>query len=234
MPYLRLAWQWVATHLALTALIFVTLTAGALYLKYRQMAQYQRATAFALDSAKAAADTTRNVNLKSFGDSVAGATRLAFQQEVVRDAIDKALRVVSASKTNIVIHVDTVRASGTGTGVTETADVRKDSFTVRQEPFTVTAAVALPRPPSKGSIKLGVVTDSIQLGVRLQCGEPVRGVRPASILVTTPKWMNAKIEGAQTTPQACNPITVHGGSLSRWFLVPTFLGGLYIGSRITK
>lgn len=221
---------WAKAHILIVLFAALAIYAFTLYLQRNRARADARSNALALDSAQAAAAVTierteANVR-KVLGDSIRAFERRTIQAVIERDAMDRAFHRLSISRSNIVVTIDTVRAAGEAT-VTENADVRRSIFTVRQEPITATAAVALPAPPLLGTIDAKFVIDPIHLGVRLQCGEPVRGIKPATIVVTTPPWMKAEIQGTEQKPELCNPLLgddSHRGVSKWWIPVAAVLG----------
>ena len=160
------------------------------------------------DSLEAAVDTTRVVDLrKIYGDSIRAVERRAIQSELARNAADAALGRVAAANATMAASIASLAARvGSTGGTTETAEGdRKAAFDVRQPPYTAHADVSLPEPPAPGTLDLTVQLDTARLSVRLQCGEPVRDFRPASVLVETPPWLRIRIDSVQQSPDICNP-----------------------------
>ena len=182
----RLGW-WLAGLFALA--LTAALITGA---RYRAAAVR---AAFVADSIEAAADTTRQERW--------GAERRAIQAELARDSLDKALKRSTALRgvVRIVTPPDTIRLEAP---TTDSADLRFGHFDSYRPPYRIHADVSLPPPPGIGVLDLTITPDTAVIGLRVQCGEAVRGIRPATIVVSPPDWMDAYIDTAQVTPLACN------------------------------
>jgi hypothetical protein len=176
--------------------------------------------AFRADSIAAFADTTRTVNAKAIkvlGDSLVGVERLAFQAEIRRDALDKALGRVTHALTNMSLAFRDLRAEGATEPVIDSGDTRTASFKVDSTPYHANAFVALPPAPLPGRFTLDVKLDAAKIGVRVQCGkESNTGIRPASATVTTSPWLTTEIETPKFSPEVCNPES-HGFPWLRFF-----------------
>lgn len=216
---------WASRNIAIVMLAALATYAGILFIQRNRARAEARSNSLARDSAEAAASKSAEIAVNErtkrlLGDSMRAFERRTIQAEIIRDVLDKALNRISIARSNVTVTIDTVRASATAPVATDSGDVRRGVFTVREEPVTATATVAMPKPPALGSLDMRFVIDPIRLGVRLQCGEPVRGIKPASIVVTTPPWMNAQIEGTEQRPELCNPVLAsssHRG-ISRWWI----------------
>jgi hypothetical protein len=195
-------------------------------LKRAQGAVHEQA--FKADSAIAAADTTRAVNeraKKVLGDSIRGVERRAWQAEIERNALDKALGRVTQALSNVTFALKELRASGATSRVLESDGVRTATFKVDSVPYHANATVALPPAPQPGRFTLSVKLDPATIGVRVQCGKAKgAGVRPATMTVTTPSWLTAQIDSPQFSPEVCNPEKPR----SRWWWVPVSAGGGYL------
>jgi hypothetical protein len=194
------------------------------------------------DSTTAAADTTRVVSWRAqkvLGDSIAAVERRSVQVQMHADALDKALGRVSAALTSITAVVRTLNVKNKpGTVVTVDAmdtTIRKSTFVVDSTPFHVVADVKLPPPPRVGMIDLSVRLDTLRLRPRLQCGKPVDNVRPATILVETPKWLPAVIDSSRVDISACNPQLIQKRDWSPWWAIPAaFVAGAAVKAAISK
>ena len=195
----RIGWA-VALFLALITAAFAI--SGA---HYRRQALRN---ALVADSVLAIADTSRA--------EAWGFERRAIQAERARDSLDRALKrsTVVRGVVRIVTPPDTIVLSAP---VDSTANdsLRFGRFVGYQRPYHVVADVMLPRPPGIGSLNLAIVSDTAQFGLRVQCGEKVRGIRPATLVLEPPDWMVAQIDSAQVTPLACNEAAVRA---MRWSL----------------
>ena len=60
-------------------------------------------------------------------------------------------------------------------------------------------------------MRLGIRLDTALIGIRTICGNAIHGVKPASILFTTPSWLSVALDTAQVTPMACNSAILEQG-----------------------
>lgn len=199
------------TKLYLIAGGLVAIVIGYLAFELHQERKAHLEQAFRADSIAAALDTTRAVNTRAaqvLGDANRGVELRAIQLVSLKvDALDKAVGRISVAKANA---TTTVRAitdvASTATVTTDTAkDERKATFVVDSTPYHAKADVALPR-IGAGRIGLSIRTDTAHVSVRYQCGEAkAGGVRPASVLLSGPKWLPFSIDSAQVDQNGCNP-----------------------------
>lgn len=206
---------WVYVVAALVAAI------GVQELQKRSLRAENVELALDLDRSQAEKDSTRRV-LRGLKGAFAFWQRRAFQTTLERDSLDEALGQESRARLAAELQVDSLRATAEALVVVDTVtDTRSASFDVRQEPFTVAADIRLPPPPSAGEIDLGVDVDPVALGVRLTCGESDGRVRPASVLLTTPEWLTARVDSVRQDPEVCNPGILDGPDDGTW--VPSWL-----------
>lgn len=184
--------------------------------------QHHRRVAFenalARDSVEAINDTTRAVlmstkdSAKILGDSLSAVTMRSVQLQMQRDAMDKASHTTSTSRTNVGTHVESVAGSVTSPARTPSIDehsletpndVRHATFNVRRIPFTVRAAVAIPK-AGDASLDYNIALDDASIGVRTTCGDVVRGVRQASVLFTSPQWLHLNVTSSEQSADVCN------------------------------
>lgn len=151
------------------------------------------------DSLEAAADTTRRV----FQNDHVRQERRIVQAELKRDSLDKQLKrttALLASVTGQVRPLDTVLVAK----VTEDSLIRKARFQADRPPYHVDLTAYLPPPPQNGSLEGSIRLDPAVLQMRTQCGQPVNGVRPATLMFSGPDWLEFSIHSAQQDPLFCN------------------------------
>lgn len=154
--------------------------------------------AFRADSIEAAADTSRAFLI----GELHGAERRALQLESLSDSLSRVLRRTAVTRG--VVRV-TPRAVDTVFATPVTGDsIRRAQGTFYSEPYHVALDVALPPPPRDGRVTLAIRSDTARLGIVTQCGPPRNGIRPATIAITTPRWLPAVIESAEATQVVCN------------------------------
>lgn len=200
LPPVRMPWLVVGV-LVLSLLV-------ALFLLRREQRNGER-LALAASNARAAADTTRRLSgrvLAVLGDSLAAYQRLALQNRIERDELDRALGSVSAVRSRLELTVRTLTARGGTTAVVvdSATDTRTATFAVDSVPFRVRASVALPPPPAPGRFAVTVALDPVRIEPRVTCGPAVDGIRPASLTVVTPPWITAEVVGVSLEPRVCN------------------------------
>lgn len=215
------AWTIVLMGVAIIVLAFMV----------RSAKDEQARLAVKADSLQAAADTTRAVSWRAqkvLGDSLAAVERRTIQVQMKADDLDNALQRTSAVVTSLTAVVRTLTVKDRpGTVVTLNAKdttIRQSTFKVDSTPFHVVADVKLPPPPRVGSIDLSVRLDSLRLRPRLQCGKPVDNVRPATILVETPRWLPVVIDSSRVDISACNPQLIRKRDWSPWWAIPAAFG----------
>jgi hypothetical protein len=208
-------------------------------LMIRHARDEQTRLAVKADSLQAAADTTRAISAKAqkvLGDSIAGVERRSIQIQMRADALDKSLGRISAVVTNLsgVIKTLTVKNKPGTVVVVDSSDTRSSRFVVDSTPYHVIADVKLPPPPRVGLIDLSVRLDTLHLQPRLQCGKPVDNVRPATILVATPKWLPTVIDSSRVDVSACNPQLLKSGGLPWWTIPAAFVAGAAVRAATSK
>lgn len=164
------------------------------------------------DRREAASDTTRRLvlALNVLADGTQALQRRAVQEKPRADRLDVAAHQTPAALVGLVIDIPKVDTTARGTSTDETGGVRDISFdSVKVGPFVLWADITSPPAPQSpiGHFAVGLA-DSMKVQVRLGCGEPDRmnnGVRPASVIVTVPKWTHAKLEIPRLEPEVCNP-----------------------------
>jgi hypothetical protein len=168
-----------------------------------------------LDSAEAARDTTREIELGALRDSVRVFVRRSVQQEQRADALDKDLGAQRMARLNAHVRIaalDTVIRAGTPIDtiyVTRNdgrSNARLSRFSVRQEPYTVVGEIAGGMTADVDSVSLHVDMDSIPLQVRLSCSQPTENpVRRALVVAVTPRWARLTLGDVEQSLDVCNP-----------------------------
>jgi len=200
-----------------------------------QTARLDRAQT-AADTLVASRDSTRLLSLKLawLGDSMAVVERRAVQVDQRADALDRALGVERAARDSVVASIASYRGVvRSDTVVVSVADpageagrllaaapgqagldsIRQGTFDLRQAPYTVHATVALPVPPERGTMEIGIDLDTLWLEVRLGCGAPNgSGVRAATAIVSGPSWAGIQLGRVEQAPGVCNAAAVRDGS----------------------
>ncbi len=155
----------------------------------------------------ARADSTVKL-LRSQKDSTDAWSKLAVQEKIRADDLDKRLKRETRAKADLQIRVDSLVEVIQGLPTTEdTLGTRTGVFPpTYSEPFTTSAKVVLPKPPARGSLELTIVMDPLNIGVRQQCLPPDgRGVRQASVVVTGPSWADVRLGALVQDPEVCMP-----------------------------
>lgn len=197
-----------------------------------------RGNAFRADSTAAVNDSTRSMSDKTkkiFGDSLQGVERRALQAEIQRDALDKTLGRVTQALTTVTVALKELKTSGVTSRVVESGDLRTAHFEVDSIPFHATATVSLPPAPAPGRFSLVVKLDSAKIGVRIQCGKAnATGIRPATVGVTTPPWLDAQIVNPIFTPDVCNAEKQKGWRIPWWTAPAGFAVGGLVGMAVKR
>jgi len=166
-----------------------------------------RQAALARDSAEAAADSTRAASARVqavLGAELAAVQRRAVQQRQRADSLDRALGLERRGRFLVELRADSLRAMATAAVTADSADsVRRARFEVREPPYTATADVALPRPPASGQLSLRVGLDPAPLEVRIGCGRPREGIRPATVTAVGPRWLSLELVSVEQDPTVC-------------------------------
>jgi hypothetical protein len=211
--------------IALLALLLLVQTC-----RLRNSQEYGRDQWFRADSAQAAADTTRAVSAKVaklLGDSVRGFERRAIQEKQERDALDKALKRERAARVALTVTVPEVKTTAPVVSVSDSGDIRRGKFLVRKEPFTVSGAIELPKPPGDGKLDMNIALDPLRLNLRLGCSQQKQqGLRTATTSVFGPSWASIALDTVSQTREVCNPAKPKRSVLRSAVLIGLgFLGG---------
>lgn len=154
----------------------------------------------------ARADSTHKVVMAQ-RDTIDAVTKLAVQEKIRADDLDKRLKRETRAKADLQIRIDSLVAVIQGATTEDTAGTRYGVFPPKHaEWLTIGAKVALPKPPGIGTIEITAVPDPVLIGVRQQCGPPdSRGVRQASVVVTGPRWATITLGALVQDPEVCMP-----------------------------
>jgi hypothetical protein len=191
-------------------LLALVLLAGAVALQTwrldRAEARAQLA-ALARDSAEAAADSTRAASVRVqtvLGAELAAVQRRAIQQRQRADSLDRAVGLERRARVLVELRADSLHAVATAAVAADSADsVRRARFDVRKPPYTATADVAIPRPPASGWLSLRVGLDPAPLELRIGCGPPREGIRPATVTAVGPRWLSLELASVEQDPAVC-------------------------------
>lgn len=228
--------QWMGAHayairLAVWAIVVVALLGAFAWqrVRYERLEDRHRELAMRSVNDAAAADSSRSValsardSLRLLGDSIQAVTRLTMQLRQESDALERALGQASRrARVGVRVRVDTLRVSTIAAVSIDSADVRRATFRVDSTPWRATADVALPaRGP--GTLALRVALEPAHLSLRSTCGpRNADGVRPASVVVTGPRWLELVVERTEQAPEVCNP---PAPARRRWLGAPAIVAG---------
>lgn len=172
-----------------------------------------KAAELALQAAnvKAERDSTRDVALtrqkvaELLGDSLRVAERLVVQGAQRADALDGALGRERNARYQVVAAVDSLSALVASAPVTsDSADVRRARFDVRQAPYTIAADVAIPVAPDSARMAIDVALDEIPMDLRVGCSAADRdGIRAATVDAVTPRWATVRFARLEQSPELC-------------------------------
>ena len=178
-------------------LLFVAVAIGSLIQTRRLEETRQVVSTVALrgDSLAAARDSTRVIHIEGVvaGDLMA-VQRRAVQAEQKADSLDRALGQVRAGWAQFRTSVRglSVVAKSETMFVSLPDSARHATFDLRQEPYTLHAAVEAPRGPSPWTMAARVDLDTIAMEARVGCGRAdAGGVRAAALTVVAPRWASA-------------------------------------------
>ena len=191
-------------------LLFVAVAVGLL-VQTRRLEDTQDASAtlaLKADTLAATLDTTRRVNMPGvLADSLVAVQRRAVQAAQSVDSLDRALGLVRAGWAQFRTSVSALRAVTRSETVYVSASdsVRRATFDVRHEPYTVHAAVDAPPAPNQWTMDVRVELDTIAMEARVGCGSAgAEGVRPATLTVIGPAWADVKLGRVSQSPAVCS------------------------------
>ena len=212
------------TKVLLGAIVALTMMLGVTHCRLAKVLERSAATALRADSAAAALDTTRRLELgQVLGDSLAAFARRSIQQPQLDDAVDRALRAhgveLRRAMTVLEATVDrlAVQLASSGSPVEDTAGTRRARFTIDEPAYQGTADVTVPRPPAAATLDLDVGVRPVVIDLRHGCG-PVSpdGIRPAIVNATTPRWLTLTFRRVEQDPGVC-PSPALTPRRSRWY-----------------
>jgi hypothetical protein len=152
---------------------------------------------------KASLDTTRLVLL----DEATGKRtyqRLSEQHEIERDALDRRLKQESAFRARVEVTLKRIEARIQADTVTRDGNVFTIPFIHDETPFHITGSTSVDTEAMSGHTDLAVSVDPITLGVRVGC-QRSGAVNAATVNVSTPGWLTAKLDSVTSEPRVCNP-----------------------------
>lgn len=199
--------------LMLLALV-ITAGVGRIAWLQLQLRSAQQATAdaeLALENTRASRDSIRQD-----GNTW---SRLAFQRQLELDSLDRLLQVESRARLTLEARIAALDTSlVSDVTVVEDDSVRLASVTAYREPYSVSLAVSVPRPPREARWDVGIRLDPAQLQVRLACNG-----RAARTAVSAPPWLTIDSLTVVQEPDVCVP-PVQATSGGRSFLEDLALG----------
>jgi len=183
----------------------------------------------ARDSTTNAAATNRRI-ATLLGDSLRLVKKQVIQVAQRRDALDKALGEERRASYAMTTAIDSVQRTMTAAVATSAIapENRHADFVLRQSPYTVSAAVDMPAPPDSARLTVDIALDSIPIGVRVACAPPNSdGIRTASITALTPRWVSARLERVEQSPDLCaSPALVRSQTNRRWLSFAPLVAGV--------
>lgn len=162
---------------------------------------------FAVDSITAVNDSQRVVMI---GENQI-AIRRAIQAELEKDSLSRLLNtqkranfVLSGQLTKFADSLRVLAATPFDTTCVENCVI---DFTFNQytEPYTLKADVSVWYLQNQAELRYSVETDRIPLRVSLECGEPMNGVRSATVAIKAPRYFNLSLDTLQQSRHICNP-----------------------------
>lgn len=164
-------------------------------------------------------------------DSVTFYTRRVLQIREMADSLSKALALKPAVVIQTMVHVDTVTIHDTKVVVVvDSSGARTIDTKLRQEPYTATIHAELPAPPALGKVSASIALDSIPISLRVGCGDPVGGIRPAWVAATAPNWARLGIDRPKADPDVCNASAgIKLGGVPVWTVPASGALGLLMG-----
>lgn len=177
-----------------------------------QQCRVQRANARTYEAdlgranAEAKLDTTRRLTSRLLGDTARAYQRLVVQERQRQDDLDRELRLTRVALVSVTTSIRRLEARDVGGVTTTLPDSSQETrFLVREPPYTVDARIAHRSVTEPRLSALDVSLDSARIGARLSCGDRTGLVRPASLTLTTPTWLTARIDSVSQSPEVCSP-----------------------------
>lgn len=197
--------------------------AGQLALKADTLAAH-------LDTSHAIAISRRD-SIKLLGDSISGAQRRVVQVAQKSDALDKALNLERIALNELTAQVRTlsVKVASSGAVVTDTATgTRSAHFVVDQSPYSGHADVSLPA-HGAGTLDLTISLPPAPIALRIGCGSPVDGIRPATATATGPAWLTLSLGRVEQSPDLCHSPALQPADSRSWLKRLTDRAGVSVG-----
>jgi hypothetical protein len=151
---------------------------------------------YSRDSAIASSDSTRRE-----GDIF---MHRAIQTAQERDSISKALDTERRVKAKVHLEIPRVETDGVTVARVTPDTVVMTWSDLYSAPYTVDARVSYVPKDSNASLVVGVKLDPIPLTIRLECGVPLDGVRPATLLAqTTLPLLRIVVDSVSQSREVC-------------------------------
>lgn len=162
------------------------------------------------DSLEAAGDSTRAVSSNALTalrqmtrDSLTAVERRVIQEKQRADALDRALGRERIAKVGLLATVDSLKVVASSiVDTTSPEGTRFLAFQIDTTPYRGTANVTLP-PTTPPTMDLRLALDPIPLQLRLGCGDPVNGIRPATATALGPAWASLRLDSLSQSPDLC-------------------------------
>jgi hypothetical protein len=225
-----------STLLAAIATLSVALCLTVQIEERRVNEERARAAALALHASNVSAerDSTRDVaagNRKVaalLGDSLRLVEKQVVQAAQRSDALDRALGRERRARYVMSATVDSLQRVAFAAPVGDSTDsVRRASFALRQEPYTIAADVEIPQRPDSARLSVRVALDPIHVDARVTCSAPNdAGIRSASVVAATPSWASVRFDRVEQSPELCaSPALARPARARRGFgLAPVVIG----------
>ena len=190
-------------------LIILAVLLAALGFQSCRLRQEQQRVGEALlrvDSLEAVADTTRAVTVKVqslLGDSIRAVERRVVQERQRADALDRALGRERIARVGLSLKVDSLLARVVASSDTVQDGTRTIGFEVDTVSFRGSVTVRVPPSPAPPVMDLRLVVNPIPLQLRLGCGDPVNGIRPATATALGPAWAPLRLDSLSQSPDLC-------------------------------
>jgi hypothetical protein len=209
-------------YIAIAAIIIIVPIVGALVTAAAVWKHRAAAAQLAAKNERARADTTRTIALSAkdsariLGDSLRAVERLAIQERVRADLMDRALQRSTAALIGITASVARLAGSVQSSGDVRSSagdSVRTAEFHERREPFTLAAKAALPR-FGRASLSYEIDVDPARVKLKVGCEKRKRGdlARAATTSAVGPKWLTISLDSVQQDPEVCANAGASGGA----------------------
>jgi hypothetical protein len=227
--------------IALAAAIVLVIVLGVQRIQLDTARDSAVRAALVADTLEATRDSSRALSIEgaALGESLTVVQRRAIQATQTADALDKALGLERVARDQLqatIVEMQAQVASDTIVVEAHGDSVRSATFDVRQAPYTLHAAVELPRESERGRLRVRVELDTLALDVRIGCGSAnAYGARIAEVSAVAPGWASLRIGRVE---QAAGLCTASGPSEpgGRWSTVRSVVArlGLSVGYTATR